>query len=159
MVLEELLQAQGYGKQQHSFWVPKHMQSACPTIVPWKLSSQTSTKRTLPRWMSPNPIKKQWVPKVLLEAQGYYKGVCCVWIPGHTTKEPSPKPRLDDNPILVNLQQHTKVSKQWKPKATPVKPLPQDKAMVKVCDTTLTYQNPPLQKEKNIGYDHASQWT
>ena len=45
VVPNQLLQAQGYGKGQHSFWVPKHMRSAYPTIVRQKLASQPLTHR------------------------------------------------------------------------------------------------------------------
>ena len=45
VVPDELLLAQGYGKGQHSFWVPKHMQLACPTTTQRRTVSHQTTQK------------------------------------------------------------------------------------------------------------------
>ena len=131
-----------------------------PYYSPRRLASQPSTQRPLLRRMFSKTIQKRWVPKVLLEAQGYYKGVCSVWIPRHTPKEPSPKPRLDAKLILVHPQQHPTVSKQWQPKAIFVTPLLQEKATVTTQASTskITQGLSTLQLYKHHYLDDNFSW-
>ena len=135
VVPDQLLQAQGYGKGQHSFWVPKHMRSACPTTSQRRTSSRQTNQRPQSRRKSPR-IQKCWVPKELLEAQGYYKGVCNVWIPRRVPNESSPMHKPDTKLPLGNQQKSRTVSKQWQPKQISTTPVLQEKTIVTTIATT-----------------------
>ena len=120
-------------------------------------------QRPSPKRMHQNTIQKVWVPKVLLEAQGYYKDVCNVRILRRSKNKQSPTHVSDSKTLLVNPAQHHTVSKQRQPKAISFMPLLQDKATMKTCDTTTNYQPKPIKKDNNMcspwANDHASSRT
>ena len=80
-------------------------------------------------------IRKCWVPKKLLEAQGYYKGVCNVWIPRRVPNASTPMHHLDTKLLPGNQQKSCTVSKQWRPKRIST-PVLQKKTMVTTTTTT-----------------------
>ena len=81
----------------------------------------------------------------LLEAQGYYKGVCNVWIPRRVPNESSPMHKPDTKLLPGNQQKSHTVSKQWQPKRISTTPVLQEKTIV----TTTSYH---IKDSKRVFY-------
>ena len=122
-----------------------------PTTVPRRPASQPSTQRPSPNGCFRCQFKNNGCLRYFWRLKDTTRESVVYGFQGTQQRSHLQNPGWMISQSLSIQQQHLQlVSKQWQPKATSVTPLPQDKAMVKVCDTTLTYQNPPLQKEKNI---------
>ena len=89
-------------KPAQSKWVPKASLSNSSTSPP---SSRKKPRKKHIRTRN-CPVTLRWIPKVLLEAQGYYDGNCHIWVPKcRLTHFPSPVqdcPSIPISPILVD---------------------------------------------------------
>ena len=107
----ELLYAQGYGKRRarkdlQQFWIPKATYQKLPA------KSKVNNSRRKPQTQK----KQMWVPKKLLQAQGYTKNPIKIWLP-KTNYEPTlPRNTRIPNPQTVHLAK-PKGKHQWVPKA------------------------------------------
>ena len=106
----ECLYAQGYGKQQarqnlKQLWIPRAAYQKLPT------NSQSNCPRPQPQIQK----KQMWVPKKLLQAQGYTNSPIKVWLP-----KTNQKPTLPNSTRILNPQttipDKPKGKLQWVPK-------------------------------------------
>ena len=107
----ELLYAQGYSKQRaqpnpQQFWIPKGTYQKLPA------KSQFSSSRQEPQMQN----KQMWVPKKLLQAQGYTKNPSKVWLPKTNYKPTLPRNTTIPNPQTVHPKK-PKGKQKWVPKA------------------------------------------
>ena len=107
----ELLYAQGYGKRQErqdlqQFWIPKATYQKLPA------KSQINSPRQKPQ----TQMKQMWVPKQLLQAQGYTKNAIKIWLPKTKYKPTLPRNTRIPNPQMVHPEK-PKGKQKWVPKA------------------------------------------
>ena len=78
------LEAQGYYKGSIQVWVPKQRTSnATPKLWPSKQCSQLKKYYSRAKHSRSRGCltRKQWIPKTLLQAQGFYHGITHIWLP------------------------------------------------------------------------------
>ena len=119
------LQAQGYYDGAPQIWIPTKRQSM--TTSPGN-GQRRKTKKTKKRSSTTKPNKKSatpttttmWIPKRVLQAQGYYKGSTHLWLPKIRSVSPLPSkmnstqsPQLKSDHGTPHLPKGT--THQWRP--------------------------------------------
>ena len=101
-----LLHNQGYGRRDSTtplIWLPKQARQPLPaSMVPKQKPSLKSRSRMAHPSPSPQRITQRWLPKRLLQAQGYYGGATHIWVPKITA---SPSINQASTPHLPHLSQ------------------------------------------------------
>ena len=125
LVKKSFLQSQGYDRGELHYWVPKSSRRIEPvhtsTKRNWssnraqqkrnkanKQSSKTKSikKNTLPQATS------RWVPKTLLQDQGYYQGSTRLWLPKKRFASASPRKTISKQPATLKSNPGTPVVQQ-----------------------------------------------
>ena len=74
-------------------------------------------------------IQLKWLPKTLLQAQGFYYNKCKVWIPKPKATLSSSTPALEERKLQAHTPQRPRTYWQWKPKVSQLKHIQENRQL------------------------------
>lgn len=121
--------AQDYSRCNRVIWLPKQRPSTAstslpPTAIPKQLKNTSkSTRRKPSRKRKTNrlegfPTMQIWVPRTLLQMQGYYDGNAYIWLPKEKFRHPpqptsKPFPQQRSNQPSMAQTQEPNIMQKW----------------------------------------------